>query len=54
VLGQECDFDVVVKEDGFTYPGCARFDKNLTYDTADPEFPFKGTGGSIGYWFRPE
>src|SRR5262245_10589148 len=27
VLGQDCEFEVVVRDDGFTYPGCARFDK---------------------------
>jgi hypothetical protein len=54
VFGQECEFEVVIKDDGFRYPGCARFDKDITYDPDDQEYPFKGTGGSNAYWFRPQ
>jgi hypothetical protein len=52
VFGQECDFEVTVKDNGFIYPGCARFDKELIYDPADNEFPFKGAATSYWYWFR--
>jgi hypothetical protein len=54
VFREECDFEVVVKDDGFTYPGCTRVDKDVAYDPADQEYPFKGSMGAIVYWFRPE
>lgn len=53
VFAQECECEVVINDDGFRYPGCARFDKDITYDPDDQEYPFKGTGGSNVYWFRP-
>ena len=52
VLGQECEFEVVVKDDRFIYPGCARFDKEMVYDPADQEYPFKGEARSNLYWLR--
>ncbi len=52
VFGQECDFAVTVKENGFIYPGCARYDKELIYDPSDSEYPFKGTARSYGFWLR--
>ena len=52
VFGQECDFTVTVKENGFIYPGCARYDKELIYDPSDSEYPFKGTARSYGFWLR--
>jgi anti-sigma regulatory factor (Ser/Thr protein kinase) len=54
VFGEECEFEVVVTDDGFTYPGCTRVDKDITCDPADPESPFKGTKGSIFIWFQPQ
>jgi hypothetical protein len=54
VFGEECEFEVVIRDDGFTYPGCTHVDKDITYDSADQEFPFKGAKGSIFIWFRPQ
>jgi hypothetical protein len=51
-LRQECEFEVVVKDDRFIYPGCARFDKEMVYDPADQEYPFKGEARSNVYWLR--
>jgi|SoiMetStandDraft_5_1073268.scaffolds.fasta_scaffold30307_3 hypothetical protein len=38
----ECDFEVTVREDGFTFVGCWGSDKPMTYDPDDREYPFKG------------
>jgi hypothetical protein len=60
-LARECEFEVVVKDHGFSYPGCQgpqnalvrSPDREITYDPDDREYPFKGTGASTWYWFRP-
>jgi hypothetical protein len=52
VFTEECDFEVIIKDNGFSYLGCARFDMEITYDPDDREYPFKGTGGSNFYWLR--
>ena len=60
VMARECEFEVVVKDGGFSWPGCPSPqdrlvrspDKEITYDPDDPEYPFKGSGASNWYWFR--
>jgi hypothetical protein len=60
-MARECEFDVTVKDGGFSYPGCVspqdrlvRWpDREFVYDPDDREYPFKGTGSSVWYWFRP-
>jgi hypothetical protein len=61
VMNRECESEVVVKDGGFGWPGCPlpehrlvrSPDKEITYDPDDREYPFKGTGASTWYWFRP-
>ena len=60
-MARECEFEVVVKDGGFSYPGCPSPqdrlvrspDREISYDPDDREYPFKGTGASNWYWFRP-
>ena len=60
-LSRECEFEVAVNDRGFSYPGCQgpqnalvrSPDREITYDPDDREYPFKGTGSSVWYWFRP-
>jgi hypothetical protein len=59
---RECEFEVLVKDDGFSYPGCMSPqdrltnppDRQITYDPNDRDYPFKGTGASYWYWFQPK
>ena len=61
VMSRECEFEIVVKDGGFGWPGCPlpehrlvrSPDKEITYHPDDPEYPFKGSGASTWYWFRP-
>jgi hypothetical protein len=53
VMARECEFEVVVTETGFKYPGCPSPqdrlvrapDRDIAYDPDDREYPFKGAGG---------
>ena len=49
----ECEFEVTVREDGFTFPGCWGSDKPLTYDPDDREYPFKGRSDGMLFWLAP-
>ena len=49
----ECEFDVTVREDGFTFAGCWGSDKSMTYDPADREYPFKGRTDGTLLWLAP-
>ena len=60
-MSHECDFEVVVTDRGFMYPGCPSSQdalvrgpaREITYDPDDPEYPFKGSGSGYWNWFRP-
>jgi hypothetical protein len=49
----ECEFEVTVREDGFTFAGCWGSDKFMTYDPDDREYPFKGRTGDTLLWLAP-
>jgi len=49
----ECEFDVAVREDGFTFAGCWGSDKSMTYDPGDREYPFKGRVDGTLLWLAP-
>ena len=49
----ECEFDVTVREDGFTFAGCVGSDKRMTYDPDDREYPFKGRTDGVLLWLAP-
>ena len=49
----ECEFDVTVSEDGFTFVGCWGSDKSMTYDPDDREYPFKGHSDGMLFWLAP-
>ena len=49
----ECEFEVSVREDGFTFVGCVGSDKSMTYDPDDREYPFKGRTGGTLLWLAP-
>ncbi len=49
----ECEFEVTVEEDGFTFAGCVGSDKRMTYDQEDGEYPFKGRVGGALFWLAP-
>jgi hypothetical protein len=49
----ECEFDVAVKEDGFTFTGCWGSDKAMAYDPTDTEYPFKGRVDGTMLWLAP-
>jgi hypothetical protein len=61
VFARECEFEVVVTDAGFRYPGCPSPqdrlvrapDRDIVYDPDDREYPFKGAGVASWYWFRP-
>jgi len=49
----ECEFEVNVKEDGFSFSGCWGSDKLMTYDPDDSEYPFKGRVDGTMLWLAP-
>ena len=49
----ECEFEVTLREDGFTFAGCVGSDKPMTYDPDDREYPFKGREGGTLLWLAP-
>lgn len=49
----ECDFELTVREDGFTFAGCWGSDKSMTYDPGDREYPFKGRTDGTLLWLAP-
>jgi len=49
----ECEFEVSVREDGFTFVGCWGSDKSMTYDPDDREYPFKGRIDGTLLWLAP-
>ena len=49
----ECEFDVTVNEDGFTFAGCWGSAKSMTYDPDDREYPFKGRTDGTLLWLAP-
>src|SRR5262249_40575671 len=49
----ECEFAVMVREDGFSFPGCWGSDKPMTYDPDDREYPFKGRSDGMLFWLAP-
>ena len=49
----ECEFEVTVREDGFTFAGCWGSDKSMTYDPDDREYPFKGRTDGTLLWLAP-
>ena len=49
----ECEFEVTVREDGFTFAGCWGSDKSMTYDPDDREHPFKGRTDGTLLWLAP-
>ena len=49
----ECEFEVTVKEDGFSFVGCLGSDKSMTYDPDDREYPFKGRTDGTLLWLAP-
>ena len=49
----ECEFDVTVRDNGFMFTGCWGSQKTMTYDSADPEYPFKGRVEGTLFWLAP-
>jgi hypothetical protein len=49
----ECEFDVVVTENGFTLARCVGWETTLTHDPADRDYPFKGRTHSMLLWLAP-
>ena len=49
----ECEFEVTVREDGFTFVGCWGSDKPMTYDPDGREYPFKGHTDGMLFWLAP-
>jgi len=49
----ECEFDVVVSENGFTLVRCVGWETTLTHDPADRDYPFKGQTHSMSLWLAP-
>jgi hypothetical protein len=49
----ECDFEVTVREDVFTFAGCWGSDKRMEYDPDDREYPFKGRTDGTLLWLAP-
>ena len=49
----ECEFEVTVREDGFTFAGCWGSEKPMTYDPDDREYPFKGSSDGMLLWLAP-
>jgi hypothetical protein len=49
----ECDFEVTVREDGFSFAGCWGSDKSMMYDPDDREYPFKGRTDGTLLWLAP-
>ena len=49
----ECEFEVTVSEDGFTFVGCWGSDKSMKYDPNDREYPFKGRTDNTLLWLAP-
>jgi TRAP-type mannitol/chloroaromatic compound transport system substrate-binding protein len=51
LLGQRCENEVVIHDDGVTRFGCTRVPKRLRFDPADPDIPFRGSAVN-GYSYR--
>jgi hypothetical protein len=49
----ECEFEVTVREGGFTFAGCWGSDKSMIYDPDDREYPFKGHIDGTLLWLAP-
>lgn len=49
----ECEINVIVREDGFTFENCAGTQLPVTYDPNDRDYPFKGRAGNLSVWFAP-
>ena len=47
-----CERDVAFTADGFTHDGCRDTDVKLRFDPNDPDYPFKGGGGSLKVDYR--
>ena len=53
VLSVECEFEVTVRDDGFTFTNCGGTFRPMTYDPQDREYPFKGRIRSESFWLAP-
>ena len=53
LLDLQCDFEVTVRDDGFTFTSCGGPARTVTYDPKDPDYPFKGRLGSESIWLAP-
>ena len=54
LLRLECEFEVIVRDDGFTLTSCGGGPaRTMTYDPRDPDYPFKGRIGSESLWLAP-
>jgi hypothetical protein len=49
----ECEFEVTVRDDGFTLGSCGGPARSMTYDPKDLEYPFKGRVGVESFWLAP-
>ena len=62
VFARECEVQILIRESGFSYPGCPSPEnrvvqgpaREITYDPEDRDYPFKGSGASTWYWFQPK
>jgi hypothetical protein len=52
-LHLECEFEVTVRDDGFTFGSCGGSPRSVTYDPIDRDYPFKGRIGSESLWLAP-
>jgi hypothetical protein len=49
----ECELEVTVTENGLTFTGCWGFEKSMTYDPNDREYPFKERVEGTLLWLAP-
>jgi hypothetical protein len=49
----ECEFEVTVRDDGFTFTSCGGTATPMTYDPKDSDYPFKGRVGVESFWLAP-
>jgi hypothetical protein len=53
LLRLDCEFELTVRDDGFTLGSCGGPTRSMTYDPKDPEYPFKGRLGVESLWLAP-
>jgi hypothetical protein len=49
----ECEFDVVVSENGFSFARCVGSENTLTHDPTARDYPFKQRTGHMMFWLAP-